>query len=105
MKERLRENQSHQITFINEIINNRNGEAVCEKLENVFNGADTKKMLTHELFEVRNKKAVIKRVTQLMLSGINEETALLKTKIHLMEELNKTTNETIEDLLNNFYNS
>lgn len=94
-----------QITFLNDIITNRNGKAVCEKLENVLDSADTKKMLTHELFEVRNKKAVIKRVTQLMFIGINEETALLKTKIDLMEELNKKTNETIEDLLNNFYNS
>ncbi|RTY89997.1 hypothetical protein EKM01_12875 [Flavobacterium sp. RSP46] len=94
-----------QITFLNEIITNRNGKAVCEKLKENLKGAKTKKMLPEESFEIINKKAVIKRVTKLMLTGINEETALLKTKIDLMEELNKKTNETIEDLLNNFYNS
>lgn len=62
-------------------------------------------MLPEESFVITNKKAVIKRVTKLMLKGINEETALLKTKIDLMEELNKKTNKTIEDLLENFYNS
>ncbi len=40
-----------------------------------------------------------------MLKGVNEETALLKTKNDLMQELNKKTNETIEDLLEKFYNS
>lgn len=94
-----------QITFLNEIITNRNGKAVCEKLKENLKGAKTKKMLPEESFEITNKKAVIKRVTKLMLKGINEETALLKTKIDLMEELNKKTNKTIEDLLENFYNS
>lgn len=94
-----------QITFLNEIITNRNGKAVCEKLKENLKGAKTKKMLPEESFEITNKKAVIKRVTKLMLKGVNEETALLKTKNDLMQELNKKTNETIEDLLEKFYNS
>lgn len=94
-----------QIIFLNEIITNRNGKAVCEKLKENLKGAKTKKMLPEESFEITNKKAVIKRVTKLMLKGVNEETALLKTKNDLMEELNKKTNETIEDLLQKFYNS
>ncbi len=78
-----------QIIFLNEIITNRNGKAVCEKLKENLKGAKTKKMLPEESFEITNKKAVIKRVTKLMLKGVNEETALLKTKNDLMEELNK----------------
>jgi hypothetical protein len=38
-----------------------------------------------------------------MFAGLNEEKALLKTKIDLTEELNKKTQDTLGGILNNFY--
>ena len=92
-----------QINFLDKIITARNGKAVCKNLEKVLDNTNTEMLTTAESFDIMIKYSAVSRVTSLMFAGLNEEKALLKTKIDLTEELNKKTQDTLGGILNNFY--
>jgi hypothetical protein len=94
-----------QINFLDKIITARNGKAVCKNLEKVLDNTNTEMLTTAESFDIMIKYSAVSRVTSLMFAGLNEETALLNTKIDLTEELNKKTQDTLDDILNNFYSN
>lgn len=94
-----------QINFLDKIITARNGKAVCKNLEKVLDNTNTEMLTTAESFDIMMKYSAVSRVTSLMFAGLNEEKALLKTKIDLIEELNKKTQDTLYGILNNFYSN
>jgi hypothetical protein len=92
-----------QINFLDKIITARNGKAVCKNLEKVLENTNTEILTTEESLDIMAKYSAVSRVTSLMFAGLNEETALLKTKLDLTDELNQKTQDTLEGILNNFY--
>jgi hypothetical protein len=75
-------------------------KAVCEKLENVFSSCRYKKMLTHELFEVKIKAVIKRSNTTYVGVALTKKQHYFENENSFNGELNKTTNGNYQDLLN-----
>jgi hypothetical protein len=84
-----------QIDFVNKIIATRNGKPVCKNLEKELINTNTEKLTAELSHDLISKYSAISKVIGFMSAGLDEETALLKIKIDLTEELNNKTKETL----------